>query len=495
MRARRRRRPVFKEHTAPARILVIDDQPQTRYIFRRILTRAGFLVDEAGTATEGLQRASGADMIIADVNLPDMLGYDLCRRLKANPQTAGTPVLQISASFVSDESKVQALQGGADSYLVQPVEPAVLLAQVQAMLRLRKAESESSLSARQWQTTFDSLTDGLALTDADGDVLRSNRALLHMLEMTPSDIEGKPLASMFEQAFHVPFLEFLATHRDQSGELRAGGTWLRVRYDAVESEPGRPAGGILLLTDITEYKKLQETLKMSERLAATGRLAHIIAHEINNPLEAMANLLFLIDTTAGLQGEAHHYLEQATQELERISQITKQILAYHRESKDPLPASGNEVLEGVLAVFRSRMIGTGVTVLTSFGATRLVPIHPGEIRQAFGNLLSNALDALGSEGGRLHVRCFDALDARTGRRGVRFVFSDNGSGIAADVLPEIYRAFFTTKDVKGSGIGLWLTAEIVAKHQGHVRVRSRTAGPYRGTLFDVFLPAERAVET
>src|SRR5579875_2823866 len=137
-----------------ARILVIDDQEQTRYVFRRILTRAGYEVDEAATGSEGLRKAAlSPDLIIADVNLPDMFGYDLCRRLKADPATAGMPVLQISASFISDESKAQALQGGADSYLVKPIEPTVLLAQVVALLRLRKAESLSRMAARQWQTT------------------------------------------------------------------------------------------------------------------------------------------------------------------------------------------------------------------------------------------------------------------------------------------------------------------------------------------------------
>src|ERR1700761_2016435 len=136
-----------EQRNPAARILVIDDQEQTRYVFRRILNRAGYEVDEAATGSEGLTKASSTpDPIIADVNLPDMLGYDLCRRLKSDPMTARTPVLQISASFISDESKAQALQGGADSYLVQPVEPAVLLAQVTALLRLRKAESLSGMA-------------------------------------------------------------------------------------------------------------------------------------------------------------------------------------------------------------------------------------------------------------------------------------------------------------------------------------------------------------
>ncbi len=166
------------------RILVIDDQETTRYVFRRVLTRAGYSVEEAENGEEGLAKAMFLpDLIIADVNLPDMLGYDVCRRIKANALSASIPILQISASFISDESKVQALEGGADSYLIQPVEPTVLLAQVQALLRLRKAEALSHLSALQWKTTFDALSDGLALADADGTVVRVNRAFLHLLRL------------------------------------------------------------------------------------------------------------------------------------------------------------------------------------------------------------------------------------------------------------------------------------------------------------------------
>lgn len=478
-----------------ARILVIDDQEQTRYVFRRILTRAGYEVDEAGSGGEGLRKAALApDLIIADVNLPDMLGYDLSRRLKADPATAGVPVLQISASFVSDESKAQALQGGADSYLVQPIEPAVLLAQVVALLRLRKAESLSRMAARQWQTTFDSLTDGLALVSSEGTVLRTNRAFLNMLSLPLSQIEGQQLSGFVERRFGVSLASISNNSGAAGTELPYGDRRLRIRFNDVTDVAGQNGGSVLLLTDITEYKKLQETLKMSERLAATGRLAHIIAHEINNPLEALSNLLYLMQEEDSLSKEGRTYLDHATEELERISQITKQILAYHRESRLPSPVSPQELLEGVLAMFRSRMIGSGVDLRTTFRCRSSVTIHPGEIRQAVGNLISNALDAVDAVDLRvLHVGCVRCKDISTGTQGVRLVISDTGRGIPDDLREQIFGAFFTTKDADGSGIGLWLTSEIVSKHNGSIRLRSRTEGPYRGTLFDIFLPLHENV--
>jgi two-component system, NtrC family, sensor kinase len=484
------KRAQMPEGAVRGRVLIIDDQEPTRYVFRRILTNAGFQVLEADTGTEGLTKAMVLpDVIIADVNLPDMLGYDLVRRIKANASTSNIPILQISASFISDESKVQALEGGADSYLIQPVEPAVLIAQVQALIRMRRAEALSHLSASQWQTTFDALSDGLALADQNGALIRANRAFLQLLNLKDSDVQGRPLSSVFESKFGIPFNEvFSGKTVDQPIELSCDNRWFRARYDRIYADPLQESGSILLLTDITHHRKLQETLKMSERLAATGRLAHIIAHEINNPLEALSNLLYLLNQNAAVDEVNSGFIQQAIVQLERIGQITKQLLLYHRESKKPIVASAVDLVEGVLAMFRPQLIANHIEIRSRFKSRRCVYVYPGEMRQAFGNLIANAVDAMEKDGGRLWVSCFDSTDFPSQRKGVRFVFSDSGSGISDENLKHIFDAFFTTKDLKGSGIGLWLTTEVVSKHRGSIRVRSRTAGPYRGSVFDIFLP-------
>lgn len=470
--------------------MVIDDQEPTRYVFRRSLTHAGLEVEEAETGTAGLAQALlGPDIIICDVNLPDMLGYDVCRRLKTNPITASIPVLQISASFISDESKVQALDGGADSYLTQPVEPTVLIAQVNALLRLRRAESIANLSARQWQTTFDSLSDGVALLDSKKLIVRANHTFLNMLGLVSSRTEGAPIRDVFLWTFGIPFDQLLAKFRGKTSvELAFEKRWFRLRYNVIESAPGDDSGSILLLTEITEQKKLQATLKFNERLAATGRLAHVIAHEINNPLEAMSNLLYLAERSSSERGATRGYVEQASKELQRISRITKQVLAYHRESKEPIVTRADEILDGVLAIFRAHIMANKVTLDAHLNCSSEIFVHPGELRQVFSNLISNALDAIGQDGGTLRVRCFNTIDRRSGRKGIRFFFSDSGLGVQEDFLPNIFDPFFTTKGLKGSGVGLWLSAEILAKHDGYIRVRTRTTGSHRGTLFAIFLP-------
>ena len=482
----------MKEQPSRGRILIIDDHASTRYVFRRILSHGGYEVHEAETGQEGLAKATlPPDLIIADVNLPDMLGYDVCRRLKSNPLTENIPVLQISASFISDESMVQALGGGADSFLTQPVQPPVLLASVNALLRLRKAEVSSQHSALQWQSTFDSLNDGLVLADADGTVLRTNASFVQMLGTVASAAEGLPLTQLFTSWLGFNFEELRPQLMNGGSiELSRDNQWLRIRYDQIQSDPQLPGGSVLIVTDITDHKKLQETLKLSERLAATGRLAHIIAHEINNPLEAMSNLLYLAAQESKTSPQLQSYIEQASSELVRISQITKQVLTYHRQSKRPEPSNPIEIIASVLAMFRAQIGSMGVELITSFKCADEINVQAGEIRQVLNNILANSLEAIAPRSGVLRVRCFRARDLRTNQYGIRFLFSDNGAGIPPEHLAHIFEAFYTTKAIRGSGIGLWLTAEMIKKHHGRVRVRTRTRGEYRGTLFDIFLPSQ-----
>jgi two-component system NtrC family sensor kinase len=308
--------------------------------------------------------------------------------------------------------------------------------------------------------------------------------------MVSSDAEGKPLAAIFEEKFGQPFAEFLREAEfGVPAEMVYRDRWLRVRYDRILSDANIESGLILLVADITDQKKLQETLKLSDRLAATGRLAHVIAHEINNPLEAMQNLLYLAQMETTPPEDLQEYLRQASEELTRISQITKQVLAYHRGSSEPVLTRSDEILESVLALFRTMFLHGRVELEMKTTCAIPLMLHPGEIRQVLSNIVSNALDAMGSgRGCTLRTRCITSTEEGTGRRGVRFLFSDNGPGIPEDVLPRIFEAFFTTKDSKGSGVGLWLSAEVIGKHRGSVRVRTRTGGKYHGTLFDVFLP-------
>src|SRR6476469_3333375 len=174
------------------KILHVDDNESNRYVVSRILRNAGFVALEAPTGEAGLQVVAeqAPDLVILDVKLPDLNGFEVCHRLKSNPETTFIPVLHLSASFVESQDKAQGLDSGADAYLAQPVEPLELLATIRSLLRIRRAEEAALSLAREWQTTFDSISDGVGLLNRAGNFLRCNRALTQLLNKPVEEIIG-----------------------------------------------------------------------------------------------------------------------------------------------------------------------------------------------------------------------------------------------------------------------------------------------------------------
>ena len=242
------------------------------------------------------------------------------------------------------------------------------------------------------------------------------------------------------------------------------------------------------VADLTLQKKSEELLRRTEKLAVAGRLAASIAHEINNPLEAVTNLLFLLGNTP-LQDDARSYLEQAVHELDRVAQITVQTLRFHRRSSRAVETDLRDLVESVVPLFESRVRMLQATVEARFRPAPNALVHDGEVRQVIANLISNATDALG-EGGRLAIRLAPANHPRNGQPGVVLTVADSGTGMPHETLARIFEPFFSTKGNTGTGLGLWVSLEIVEKHGGTLRVRSRTgsAGRSSGTVFRFFLP-------
>jgi signal transduction histidine kinase len=222
-----------------------------------------------------------------------------------------------------------------------------------------------------------------------------------------------------------------------------------------------------------------------------GRLAGIIAHEINNPLEAISNALFLLREHPSLDNEARRFASLAEQELTRVAHITRQTLSFYRESQEPVSVSIFEVLDNVLELQSHRLRASGIKLDKEFRSSLAIQGYPNELKQVFLNLIGNAIEAM-REGGRLRIRVDGQTEQRTGRRGVRVSVCDTGSGIDSRYAKRIFEPFFTTKDTKGTGLGLWISRGIVQKYDGTIRFRSLHYVSGQATCFSVFIPGTPA---
>jgi PAS domain S-box-containing protein len=269
-------------------------------------------------------------------------------------------------------------------------------------------------------------------------------------------------------------------------------TWIRCSAAPVRDKQGDIIAGVLVFSDIDEQKQAQDALLRSEKLAAAGRLAASISHEINNPLESVTNLLYLATHDDSLSPATKEYLRQAEQELARVSQITTQTLRFYRQTTNPTTADMSALMESVLRLLKGRLVNRQVVVERQYRAKQPLTCFEGELRQVFTNLISNAIDAMSGSYKHLIVRTSETRNWATGDRGIRVVIADNGSGIEPDALTRIFEPFYSTKGSQGTGLGLWVSKEIIAKHHGSMRVRSRVG---KGTVFSVFLPFQEASNT
>jgi PAS domain S-box-containing protein len=247
---------------------------------------------------------------------------------------------------------------------------------------------------------------------------------------------------------------------------------------------GAVRGVIVQGQDITDRKRAEAVLLQTEKLAAVGRLSASIAHEINNPLESVTNLLYLAKT-ASSHAETREYLVTAERELKRVAAITSQTLRFYKQTTSPRPVTSDELFHSVTSILQGRLLNARVALTMDEKTEEPVECFEGEIRQVFINLVGNAIDAMQATGGRLILRSRKATDFTANRKGVCFTVADTGTGMDAAVRERIFEAFYTTKGNAGTGLGLWVSREIIDRHHGTIRVSS---GRGRGTVIQVFLP-------
>jgi len=238
---------------------------------------------------------------------------------------------------------------------------------------------------------------------------------------------------------------------------------------------------------LAERQMAEEALRTSEKLAVVGRLAASIAHEINNPLEAVTNLLYLVSLSSSLE-DSKNYAQTAMSELARVSEIVIQTLRFHRQQVDPVMVQIPEIVDSALVLYHARLKSAQIVIERDFRECRPILARAGDLRQVILNLVGNAADAMAG-GGRLKIRIANTQEHSNGsRRGIRLTIADTGSGIQPEIKGKLFEPFVSTKGNQGTGLGLWVSSEIVKKHGGTIQVRSRVMSPENGTVFSVFLP-------
>ncbi|HUV97679.1 MAG TPA: PAS domain S-box protein [Acidobacteriaceae bacterium] len=342
---------------------------------------------------------------------------------------------------------------------------------------------------------IDSSEDAIISKDLNGIITSWNKAAQRMYGYTAEEIVGQSILRLIPHELRSEEDEILRKlragqrleHYETTRVTKAGRRIeVSLTISPVRDSAGRVIGSSKIARDISARKQMERSLIQSEKLAAAGRMAATVAHEINNPLEAVLNLIFLARATCPRDSETQGYLETAEKELERVSHIARRTLGFYRDSGTPTEVVVDELLQNVLAVYRSKLMTKNIVVDYELEAHRPLTASRGELLQVFSNIIANSIDAL-EPGGSLQIETRETRDA--GTADIQILIRDNGVGIEAEHLTRIFEPFFTTKERHGTGIGLWVAKQLVDKHGGWIQITSSTAAGNRGTEARIFLPS------
>jgi PAS domain S-box-containing protein len=351
---------------------------------------------------------------------------------------------------------------------------------------------------RRLAAIVESSDEAIVSEDLNGIVISWNPAAEKMFGYSAKEMIGQPITGIIPPELQDDERKILETLRRgersehfETVRLTKSGERIEVSLtiSSVRDETGRVTGAAKIARDITQEKKTEQALRTTERLASVGRMAATVAHEINNPLEAMTNLVYLAKGRA-VGTDVREYLDAIDQELDRISHITKQTLGFYRESTASSAVKVGPMLDSLISFFATRARNKGIEIRSEVRQDPEIYAVAGEIRQLITNLLSNSIDAVGS-GGLIRIRVdatrFNGQDSP----GTRITIADSGRGIPPSIRSKLFEPFFTTKKDVGTGLGLWVCTNIVKRHHGSIRVKSSTTPGQSWTVFSVFLPSGR----
>lgn len=494
-------------------ILMVDDQPDKLLTYEVILTELGENLIKATSVSEALGVLLKTDVavILMDVGMPGLDGFELAEMIRQHPQFQNTAIILVSGAHLTDSDLIQGYRRGAVDYICVPVVPEVLRAKVSIFVELHRKtraleklnnELEQQVIARTKELRrraelLDLASEAIIVRNLDGAILFWNAGAEDLYGWRRKEVLGNDFHDLLRTVFPVS-REAVESSLLEEGSWRGhlhqttrDGTEIVVACRKTLS-PERTAV-LEVNRDITAQLRTQEVMRETEKLAAMGRVANIIAHEINNPLEAVTNLFYLLRHNSSLNEVGLHHANLAEQELERISHITRQTLAFYRESRAPVAVSLSELLDDVVEVLESQLKELHISLEKRYFSAFCVRGFPGELHQVFLNLITNALEAM-PNGGRLRLTMRDDFDWIAQRRGFSVYVTDTGTGISRRDAKRLFEPFFTTKSVKGTGLGLWIGRGIVLKYGGRISFRSYCPGSKTITSFRAFFPRNADIQ-
>ncbi|HUD56805.1 MAG TPA: ATP-binding protein [Terracidiphilus sp.] len=495
-------------------ILMVDDQPAKLLSYEVILAELGENLIKAHSASDALNILLKTDIavVLMDVSMPDVDGFELADVIRQHPRFQKTAIIFISGVHLADSDKIQGYRSGAVDYISVPVIPEVLRAKVAVFVELhrktrmleklnselerRVAErteelQESESRFRTQANLLELASEAIIVRDLQGAIQFWNAGAETLYGWSREEAIGQDMHRLLKTVFPV-------SREDVEKTLAEKGSWLgnliqqtrsgREIIVACRKTMNREGNAVLEVNrDITVQIKAEEALRESEKLAAMGRVAGIIAHEINNPLAAITNIFYLLRNHPSLSDEARGYADAAEQELVRVSHITRQTLSFYRESKQPTPVRVHELLDDVAELQNRAFQVNKIELRKKYSSASNVTGFPVELRQVFLNLIANAVQAM-PKGGVLRLHVHEATDWMTQRRGPAISVIDTGVGIKPEDAQRLFEPFYSTKAAKGTGLGLWISKGILQKYSGRISYRSYRRNHECITCFRVFLP-------
>lgn len=462
-------------------VIVLDDDGAVRFV---------------NPAAEELLGRSAEQLLGQQIGLPvlnaDFAEVDLVRR------DGNTAVAELRI--------VQTDWDGERAYLLS-LRDVTLRHQAAAEKARYQAELTNSEQTLRYQKKIlelilDSMTDGVVVYERSGKLVLVNAVAERLLGCAPAELALEAWPEQFG-LFHTDRKTLILPHESPALRACCGPS---SEIEIFVRNPSNPAGravtyvgtpimygddhiyGVMVvLRDVTDRKQAEEILLRTEKLATVGRMAATIAHEINNPLSATMNLIYMALHDKSLSDSVRAYLRSTDQELQRIAHITRQTLGFYRENSQFTAVQLPEVADDILSLFGPKLSHQSVQIKRKHSGSAAVRGIQGELRQIISNLVANSIDAV-STNGTLHIRTTGPVSLPEHPPMVRLTVADTGSGIHPDNLRRIFEPFFTTKQSVGTGLGLWVTSELVKKHSGTIRARSRVG---KGTVVSIWLPLER----